>query len=54
MRAVAQGEKFCKPYEKKGIEGGFPIHGDIWLRIGNMSKYSRSVPRKISPQLIVY
>jgi len=36
MRAVALGERFCQPYEGKGFEGGFPVHGDMWLRVGNM------------------
>jgi hypothetical protein len=47
MRAVALGERFCHQYENKGIEGGFPIHGDMWLRIGNMSEYSFSHCRRL-------
>lgn len=37
VRAVANGERVCKPFEGQGKEKGFVIHGDMWLKIGNMS-----------------
>lgn len=38
VRAVANGERVCKPFEAGGKERGFIIQGDMWLKIGNMSK----------------
>ncbi|KAJ5146419.1 uncharacterized protein N7515_000983 [Penicillium bovifimosum] len=34
-RALANGEKVCKPFEDQNSE--MPIKGDMWLRIGNMA-----------------
>lgn len=37
-RAVAHGEKICRPFEGRAKEIGLPITGDMWLKIGNMGK----------------
>ncbi|KAJ5665229.1 uncharacterized protein N7477_007677 [Penicillium maclennaniae] len=36
VRALANGEKVCRPYESQGPQV-MPISGDMWLRIGNMA-----------------
>ncbi|EEP79062.1 predicted protein [Uncinocarpus reesii 1704] len=33
LRTLAYGEKVCKPYENKN---GFPVKGDMWLKLANM------------------
>ncbi|XHF99202.1 hypothetical protein AWENTII_002709 [Aspergillus wentii] len=38
VRAVAHGERICRPFDDKGKEQGFLISGDDWLKIGNMGK----------------
>jgi hypothetical protein len=32
VRAVANGERLCKPFEAGGKEKGFMINGDMWLK----------------------
>ncbi|KAL2010604.1 hypothetical protein VTN00DRAFT_6411 [Thermoascus crustaceus] len=44
VRAVANGERVCKPFEAGGKERGFIIQGDMWLKIGNMIIDSVSGP----------
>lgn len=38
VRLLAYGEKACKPYEGKD---GFPVTGDMWIKLGNMGKCIR-------------
>ena len=38
VRAVAHAGVVCRPYEVEAREGGFRVSGDMWLKIGNMSK----------------
>ncbi|KAF7596577.1 hypothetical protein BBP40_000977 [Aspergillus hancockii] len=35
-RAIANGEKVCRPYDTRAKELGLMITGDTWLKIGNM------------------
>lgn len=35
IRALANGEQVCKPYERQGGDA-FPIKGDMWLQLGHM------------------
>ncbi|KAE8150168.1 hypothetical protein BDV25DRAFT_154887 [Aspergillus avenaceus] len=44
-RAIAHGEKFCRPYEAQAKERGLKITGDMWLKIGNMVMDSTSDKR---------
>lgn len=37
-RAVANGERVCRPYDAKAKDLGLTITGDMWLKIGNMGK----------------
>lgn len=37
MRTLACGENLCAPYEDKD---GFPVKGDMWLKLGNMGMCS--------------
>lgn len=39
VRALANGEKACQPYESQGPQV-MPISGDMWLRIGNMGEFT--------------
>ncbi|KAF5867126.1 hypothetical protein ETB97_004046 [Aspergillus alliaceus] len=41
-RAMANGERICRPYETKAKERGLMITGDMWLKIGNMVMDSTS------------
>ncbi|KAK2743543.1 hypothetical protein FQN57_004840 [Myotisia sp. PD_48] len=41
VRLLALGERLCKPYEDNE---GFPIVGDMWLKLGNMVVESTSGP----------
>jgi hypothetical protein len=36
-RAIANGEKVCRPYETRAKEMGLMITGNMWIKIGNMS-----------------
>ncbi|KAF3396303.1 Oxidoreductase AflY [Penicillium rolfsii] len=36
VRAVAHGEKVCKPFESQGQQA-MPVSGNMWLQIGNMA-----------------
>ncbi|KAK9367926.1 hypothetical protein V1509DRAFT_105481 [Lipomyces kononenkoae] len=45
-RAVAYGEKVCKPFEGGGKGKGFMIAGDMWLNIGNMVIDSAESPEE--------
>lgn len=38
VRAVANGEKVCRPFEARAEELGLLITGDMWLKIANMGK----------------
>lgn len=49
VRAVASGERVCKPFEAGGRERGFMIAGDMWLKIGNMSKRTISAVIQVQP-----
>lgn len=37
-RAVAHGERVCRPFEGRAKEIGLMITGDMWLKIANMGK----------------
>jgi len=37
VRAIANGERVCKPLEDRGEAGEFMIKGDAWLKAGNMA-----------------
>lgn len=36
LRAIANGEQACKPYEDRATQLGFMVQKDMWLKIGNM------------------
>lgn len=38
VRAIANGERVCKPLEDKGEANEFMIKGDAWLKAGNMGE----------------
>lgn len=38
VRALANGEKVCRPFEARAEELGLLITGDMWLKIANMGK----------------
>jgi hypothetical protein len=38
VRAIANGERVCKPLEDRGEAGEFMIKGDAWLKAGNMGE----------------
>ncbi|GMG14408.1 unnamed protein product [Aspergillus oryzae var. brunneus] len=49
VRAVANGERVCRPYEAKANDLGLTITGDMWLKIGNMGESKlKPVPCNLS------
>ncbi|KAL1974800.1 hypothetical protein VTN31DRAFT_5004 [Thermomyces dupontii] len=48
LRAIANGEQACKPYEDRATQLGFMVQKDMWLKIGNMFIGSISHPGKSS------
>lgn len=40
VRALKNGESVCRPFEAQAKERGLKITGDMWLKIGNMSKFA--------------
>jgi hypothetical protein len=38
LRALANGEKVCRPFEARAEELGLLVTGDMWLKIANMGK----------------
>lgn len=48
VRAIANGERVCKPLEDRGEADNFMIKGDAWLKAGNMGESFILVWRRVT------